>query len=142
MQNKEYCKQTLIKMPSEPDSTESTFAEKLNLDDITSPESKNEVLSVVDLSKKLDDSQLDIEPSLLDLKRKFKKKLTKKKTRLIWMNIFKAIFIRVLFIGQSLFFMVYIICQSNKLVFLALLAPMLIIIIDGFYVCFKRQGFY
>jgi len=129
-------------MPSEPDSTESTFAEKLNLDDITSPESKNEVLSVVDLSKKLDDSQLDIEPSLLDLKGKFKKKLTKKKTRLIWMNIFKAIFIRVLFIGQSLFFMVYIICQSNKLVFLALLAPMLIIIIDGFYVCFKRQGFY
>ena len=128
-------------MSTEPNSTESTFAEKLNLDDITSPDSRNESLSASNLPKRFDESQIDIEPSILDLKKNLKKLNSKKNTRIICMNIFKAIFIRILFIGQSIFFMVYIMCQANQLEFVALFVPLIIIIIDGFYVCLKRQGF-
>ena len=124
-------------MSTESKSSESTQEEKVNIDE-TSPESKNEFLSINNLPKRLGDSQIDIEHSL----KNFRKINSKPKAHHYCMNIFKAVFIRALFIAQSIFFMIYIMCHANRLEFVALCAPLLVIIIDGIYVCLKRQGFF
>ena len=62
------------------------------------------------------------------------------KSHLICAHIFRAIFIRSLFIAQSLIYILFILCQTNSMHLIALSAPLFVIVVDGFYVCIRRKG--
>jgi hypothetical protein len=54
--------------------------------------------------------------------------------------IFKAILIRALFIIQSALYIYFLLCQTDSLDILLLIIPLFAIVIDGLYVCLKRNG--
>lgn len=87
-----------------------------------------------------DSAEVVSETSSSTVKIKPHKSKSKNKKHLVCGHIFKAIFIRLLFIVQCLCFIFFILCQTNAKELIALSAPLFVIIIDGLYVCVKRKG--
>ena len=140
------------KTSTNPNSTETTLNEKIDLDEIrpesrnensieppplpqTSPHRDNHKLSLSETTK-----QIIAEPPIKGLKRKHLNSIRLKRPRSLGVDLFKAIFIRLLFIAQSLFYIIYILCQTNSVELCALGVLLLVIVVDGVYVYYKRYG--
>ena len=121
------------KTSTNANSTETTLNEKINLD---------EIRPVSRIENDIETPPPNIDNHKLSIKGQTKhfNPIRLKRSHSLELNLFKAIVIRLLFIAQSLFYIIYIICQTDSVGLCALGVLLLVIVIDGVYVCIKRYG--